>query len=404
MMLRLVLVGMVAALGISIPSQPSCEHWYDSAQAWATSLVAEWDNWEPSDDGTTRLVGTLNHVTCEECRLARVRLAVTAQASSLAAAPQPESNGTAKATDPTPNLAAKTALAHPKTSEPIAFEPIHVDDDFECGIAYELNRAADGLGDAEPPGRVSEARPPTPQPIVVADSAELGIWAELCRFVREPLAVPEESDASAAVGPLADAGERSTVCDIDGSSQTETIRAAGHSKSPNDGAGQSAKSIQETSSDELRISCFAEECGLDDFLEEIETAPRAIAKLPDLPTDVFAHAPVASALAEAPKANDAPKAAATPGAAGAPKIADAPKIAADTPRTASPPVLVDLPSDVFAHAPDLLARKPVSHDEPLAGSPPQPHRLGDAVELTRRAVSAWVSVLIGPALVDGSPR
>ena len=50
MMLRLVLVGMVAALGVSIPSQPSCEHWYDSAQAWAMSLMAEWDTWEPSDD------------------------------------------------------------------------------------------------------------------------------------------------------------------------------------------------------------------------------------------------------------------------------------------------------------------------------------------------------------------
>ena len=33
-----------------------------------------------------------------------------------------------------------------------------------------------------------------------------------------------------------------------------------------------------------------------------------------------------------------------------------------------------------------------------AESPPR--RLGDAVDLTRRAVSAWVSVLIGPALVD----
>ena len=32
MMLRLVLFGMVAALGVSIPSQPGCEHWYGSCR------------------------------------------------------------------------------------------------------------------------------------------------------------------------------------------------------------------------------------------------------------------------------------------------------------------------------------------------------------------------------------
>jgi hypothetical protein len=303
----------------------------------------------------------------------------------------------AKAADPTPNLAAKTADAHPKTSESIAFEPIHVDDDFECGIAYELNRAADGLGAAEAPACVAEAPPPTPLPFVIADAAELGIWGDLCRILDEPIAIAENSDASADDGPGADTGERSTVCDIGGSSQTETARTGGHPKSPNEGAIQSAKPIHETRSDERAISCFDEECGPDDVLEEIETAPRAIAKLPDLPPDVFGNAPVPSALADAHKGSDVPKAAATPGAADAPKIADATG-------TKSPAFLLDLPSDVFAQPAEVLARKPIPHEEPIAGSPSQPHRLGDAVELTRRAVSAWVSVLIGPALVDGSPR
>ena len=76
MILRLVLVGMVGALGVSIPAQPGCEHWYGSAQAWATSLLAQWDTWEPAcdDDGGPRLVVTQNQVDCEECRLARMRL------------------------------------------------------------------------------------------------------------------------------------------------------------------------------------------------------------------------------------------------------------------------------------------------------------------------------------------
>ena len=70
MMLRVVLVGVVAALGVSIPSQPSCEHWYDSAQAWATSLLAEWDTWTAPDAAEPRLPGAANHMGCEECRLA----------------------------------------------------------------------------------------------------------------------------------------------------------------------------------------------------------------------------------------------------------------------------------------------------------------------------------------------
>jgi hypothetical protein len=51
-----------------------------------------------------------------------------------------------------------------------------------------------------------------------------------------------------------------------------------------------------------------------------------------------------------------------------------------------------------------VAQKPPSNDQPFAGAQSPPQRLGDAVELTRRAVSAWVSVLIGPALVDVSRR
>ena len=64
--------------------------------------------------------------------------------------------------------------------------------------------------------------------------------------------------------------------------------------------------------------------------------------------------------------------------------------------------MVVFPDDVFAHPSVDQSKLEANH--PLAGIASQPPRLGDAVELTRRAVSAWVSVLIGPALVDGSRR
>jgi len=84
MMLRLVLVGMVAALGVSIPGKPSCEHWFDSAEAWATTLLAEWDTWEPTEGAGSTLLGMQDHQECEQCRLARMRVAANAVAAALA--------------------------------------------------------------------------------------------------------------------------------------------------------------------------------------------------------------------------------------------------------------------------------------------------------------------------------
>ena len=47
MMLRLVLVGMVAALGVTIPSRPDGRGWLGSAERWAKSVLADWDTWRP---------------------------------------------------------------------------------------------------------------------------------------------------------------------------------------------------------------------------------------------------------------------------------------------------------------------------------------------------------------------
>src|ERR1017187_10534153 len=82
MMLRLALVGMVAALGVSIPSEPGSGSWFVSAEAWATSLLAEWDTWEPSDGDESGVVGTQGHIGCEECRLARLRLLANASGAT----------------------------------------------------------------------------------------------------------------------------------------------------------------------------------------------------------------------------------------------------------------------------------------------------------------------------------
>src|SRR5262245_29369184 len=92
MTLRLVLVGMVAALGVSIPSQPSSENWFDSAEAWATSLLAQWDSWEPAEDDGAIPAGKRDHLSCEECRLARLRLTTNALRAAQGDPPAPKAD------------------------------------------------------------------------------------------------------------------------------------------------------------------------------------------------------------------------------------------------------------------------------------------------------------------------
>ncbi len=50
MISRLVLVSMVAALGLSVPSWPEFERGFNSFRSWTTAHLAEWDTWRPSKD------------------------------------------------------------------------------------------------------------------------------------------------------------------------------------------------------------------------------------------------------------------------------------------------------------------------------------------------------------------
>ena len=132
-------------------------------------------------------------------------------------------------------------------------------------------------------------------------------------------------------------------------------------------------------SDEATVSCLDEEWDPVGGSEEAPVITAERLSIVNFPIDVFTPAPKpASALVPA-----------------APEIATV--VQAGDGASA-----VKFPEDVFT--PPVFAQSPLQSDQPLAGNQSQPPRLGDAVELTRRAVSAWVSVLIGPALVDGSRR
>ena len=162
MTLRLVLVGIVAALGVSIPSQPSSESWFRSAEAWATSILAEWDTWEPTDG--------------EEANPTRAAISLPVRSAGWPGCEWHRKTLRAAAGDsPAP--------------KPVAFEPIRVTEPFDSGIAYELNRLSDGLSTpavTSPDTVATTANSESPLP---EDAFEIAAWDELFRNETERVEV-----------------------------------------------------------------------------------------------------------------------------------------------------------------------------------------------------------------------
>lgn len=202
MMLRVALVGVVAALGVSIPSQPSCEHWYDSVQAWANSLLAEWDTWSATDAAEPRLPGTANHIGCEECRLARMRLVVQANESlgkdaALVDGTGPKIGTQKKSSDGD----LRVELSQPKTVSSKPFELTETAAALGPIAALVMSGTADlrAGGNASisrgNPATATEAESSEP-----ADAAELVIGSDFCRLGNEAIAILAESEVSSEDG------------------------------------------------------------------------------------------------------------------------------------------------------------------------------------------------------------
>ncbi len=86
MMLRLALVGLVAALGITVPNEAERAHWQAAIEKWGTSALSRWDGWRDQ----TSIVDLKRPMTppgeCEQCRLARMRLLITRRAGDASTA------------------------------------------------------------------------------------------------------------------------------------------------------------------------------------------------------------------------------------------------------------------------------------------------------------------------------
>src|SRR5581483_7823241 len=51
MISRMILVGLVAVLGVSLPSRSESDGWLSSAHDWVIAQLADWDTYTPGEDG-----------------------------------------------------------------------------------------------------------------------------------------------------------------------------------------------------------------------------------------------------------------------------------------------------------------------------------------------------------------
>ncbi|MFI5455581.1 MAG: hypothetical protein ACHRXM_09030 [Isosphaerales bacterium] len=401
MLLRLALVGMVAALGVTLPSQPKCERWFDSAQNWASGILADWDTWKPREGNDDCLLGARGRTDCPQCRLARARLAADERNPATAAEPAAIATvsyamrlGARRAAEPREALPSQ-----PENRESIALEPIVLDEDLFSRVAFQLNRMAEGIGiptacpvpppPAPAPPTVVDTTPLALEPIAASDDLELSVLGELCRVALETRA-PVSPARVAARKPrdVEQPDDDSFVCGAGDLDETLSTQVAASKPMPAvtpETAGGDFVALSETDLD----FCSGNACLLDRFIEDAPTPP-PVALLADLPQDVFGPSPKTT-------------------------LAEAPRVASGPPRAAAPRVtsgrrgvvaLADLPRDVFAPPePSPTSRQDTSSSSrSIVGRGSAQPRLGHAVELTREALYAWMNVLTGPALVDVTSR
>jgi hypothetical protein len=143
MISRMVLVGLVAVLGVSLPSRSEPGGWLTSAHDWVVAQLVEWDTYTPG----------------EECCVTVTEL---------------------------PDLSpwgATLTQGRANTTASVTFEPIPAADDRDNRIADELNRFGEGL-DIPATTTVTAESPTDFMAVPSSDSIELKLAVELCRIAK----------------------------------------------------------------------------------------------------------------------------------------------------------------------------------------------------------------------------
>ena len=184
MTLRLVLVSLVAAMGLTVPSAPVIENWVASTQNWMNARFADWDTRNPQ---TADYVIVSDYYDVE-------RLAPRPALSSLpATAPDPSARpGPPNASSAT--FSSKLALLEDTRSAAVrpvsfvrqrkSFEPIWVGEQLGLGIAYELDLKNEGIGVVPPKLVRKPAAPVRFDPMPVVKKVYREVQLELAQWSR----------------------------------------------------------------------------------------------------------------------------------------------------------------------------------------------------------------------------
>jgi hypothetical protein len=156
MTVRLVLVSLVAALGLTIPGGPTIEGWVAATQNWMNARFADWDTRNPQE--TDYVIISDRYDTS----FAAPRLAVDASPAVRGGPDLKAGLGVAFVRSPDPGPAFVPASF---SRQRLAFTPIAPPTADAPGIALaeEMNRRNDGIGIVPPP--VRKRLPGAPRPL-----------------------------------------------------------------------------------------------------------------------------------------------------------------------------------------------------------------------------------------------
>jgi hypothetical protein len=166
----MILVGLVAVLGVSLPSRSESGGWLSSAHNWVIAQLAEWDTYTPGEDRCVVLE-----------------------------APEPLPRGATRA-------AGRTNIP-----SPVTFRPIPIADDRDNRLADELNRLSEGLDGPATNAAIAES-PADFVAVSSSDPIELKLALELCRIVEA--SAHDETVSSPAVSQPRQAEADPTIDEI----------------------------------------------------------------------------------------------------------------------------------------------------------------------------------------------
>jgi hypothetical protein len=377
MISRLVLVGMVAALGVTLPSWPECEGWCQSAQEWASARLADWDTWRPREaDSSHQAQPPIP--AAREVRPMPVAAAV--------AGPGDSKTGPT----PAPSPAVKAASDQTPGPQAIAAHPIAVADHPVADLALELNRWAEGL-DIQPSTIVSRASSSDRVPV---PARSLAAWEDVIASCRA-------AEVSGVAQTITDLFEENP----DGYEPSEEGLASSVAVEPTVGAVQPKFDPIEPPSSWDRAGGIAEE--LNRFAEGI-----GIGIGPEATSNPIARSPQGEPIATMPPelgiADELNRASegldpTLPGRGDllhpAPQLLSSGDASGEHPASSSRPGVQarqtnpDLPADRFPAGGESTVQ-------------PAPAHLGldQAIRLTRDAAFAWMDVLRGPTGVTMTLR